>query len=357
MKVVQTLNVQRQAAEEVASFLARLPNLTDTHVHRQGTLGLPDNGVDIVAESSFAGKPLRLLIEVKANGQPRTVRSAAAQLHHYMRNHTAHAIPVVMAPYLSRQAREVCRNEGVGYLDFMGNALIASDGLYIEREVPGRPESERRALRSLYKPKSARVLRQLLREPGRPWRTTELAHAAGVSVGLVSNVGAVLRERSWAEQTDEGLSLTDPNALLDSWSENYEPPRGEEYRRYTALHGSALTERLRDLALEDGRVALASFSAAEWLAPFVRHPNTYFYADEAGLAALDSVLGAKPTTKGANVIIVVPEEDGVLDDVSSVAKDIVVTSPVQTYLDLLQTSDRGEEGAAELRRRLLDWPA
>ncbi|MFC7535917.1 type IV toxin-antitoxin system AbiEi family antitoxin [Sphingomonas sp. GCM10030256] len=357
MKQLKSLNVERKATEEIKAFLAGLPNLTNAHVVSHGIAGEPDDGIDIVVDSRFAGKPLRLIIEVKNNGQPRTVRNAAAQLHRYMRNHVTHAVPVVVAPYLSRQARDVCREEGVGYLDFMGNAFIASDSIYIERELPGQPEPERRALRSLYKPKSARVLRRLLREPGRGWRTAELAHAAGVSIGLVSNVGAALRERTWAEQTNEGLSLTDPNALLDSWSENYEPPRGEEFRLYTSLHGPALTERLRKLAMEDGRVALASFSAAQWLAPFVRHPNTYFYADEAGLDALGKSLEAKLSPKGANVIVVIPEEHGVLDDATCVAEDIVVTSPVQTYLDLVHSGDRGEEGAAELRRRLLDWPA
>lgn len=357
MKAQNSLNVERQAAEEMKAFLAGLPNLTRIHVERHGIAGKPDDGIDLVADGQLAGKPIHLIVEVKSNGQPRMVRSAAEQLHRYMRNHAAHAVPVVMAPYLSKQARDVCREEGVGYLDFMGNALIASGTIYIEREVPGQPEPERRALRSLYKPKSARVLRRLLREPGRSWRTAELADAARVSSGLVSNVGSALRERSWAEQTNEGLVLIDPDALLDSWADNYEPPRGEEHRRYTSLHGKALADRLGGLAGLKGRVALASFSAAQQLAPFVRHPNTYFYADEAGLAALDDLLGASDAPKGANVTIVVPEEDGILDDAIPVGEGTVVTSPVQTYLDLMQMGDRGTEGAVELRRRLLDWQA
>jgi hypothetical protein len=272
-----------------------------------------------------------------------------------MRGHDTHAIPIVMAPYLSPQAREACREENVGYLDFVGNALIAQDSIYIEREVSGRPEAERRALRSLYKPKSARILRTLLRKPDRSWRTAELAEASGVSVGHVSSVGGALRERGWAEQTDHGLTLVDPDALLDSWSENYEPPRGEEYRCYTALHGRLLVDRLCGLAHHGCRVALASFSAAEWLAPYVRHPNNFFYADEAGLAALNERLQLREAPMGANVIIVVPEEDGVLHDTTTVGPDLIVTSPVQTYLDLTHAGDRGNEGAAELRRRLMDW--
>jgi len=338
------------------AFLTAVPHMAEPRVIRCDIDTRPGD-IDILAESEFGGRPFRLAIEVKKHGQPRMIRDAAIQLRRYLRDAHADAIPVVVAPYLSPRARDVCREEGVGYLDFMGNAFIVSESIFIEREVPGQPEAERRALRSLYKPKSARILRCLLKAPERSWRTAELADAARVSTGLVSNVASALRDRAWAEQTDEGLSLTDPNALLDSWAESYEPPRGEEFRRYTTLHGSALAERLRGAAQGDGRIALASFSAAQWRAAYVRHPTTYFYADEAGLAELDDLLDAKPAPRGANVVVVVPEEDGVLDDAVRVAEGVMVTSPVQTYLDLLQSGDRGGEGAEELRRRLLDWSA
>jgi hypothetical protein len=355
MKTDHAVNVERQAARVIEDFLARLPNSHIDHIEREPISG--DATIDVAVESHIAGRPLTIIVEVKSSGQPRHIRQAAEQLRRYMRNHKAHVVPIVMAPYLSPQARDAARSEQVGYLDFMGNAFIAAEGIYIEREVAGQPEAERRALRSLYKPKSARILRRILREPERHWRTAELADAAGVSAGLVSNVSIALRDRAWAEQTDLGFTLVDPSALLDSWAENYEPPRGEEFRRYTTLHGRALVDRLHRAGNAGGQIALASFSAADWLAPFVRHPNTYFYADETGLAALEDILDLHQAPKGANVIIVVPEEDGVLDDATRVAEEIVVTSPVQTYLDLIHTGDRGSEGAAELRKRLLDWQA
>lgn len=357
MKTTNLLNVEKQAAQVLEDFLGKLPFFTLNQLTHAGSPGTADNGIDLVVNGQYADKALHMIVEVKSHGQPRNVRQAAAQLHRYMRGSHKRPIPVVMAPYLSPQARKTCREEKIGYLDFMGNALIAFDTVYIERELPGQPEPERRALRSLYKPKSARILRRLLREPGRSWRTAELVDAAGVSAGLVSTVGTALRERGWAEQTDHGLVLVDPNALLDSWADNYEPPRGEEVRCYTTLHGSALEERLRGLAMLEGRVALASFTAAQWLAPFVRHPNTYFYADDTGLATLTKVLELRDAPKGGNVLIVLPEDEGVLDDATRVSEDIVVTSPVQTYLDLRHAGDLGEEGAREIRRLRLDWPA
>lgn len=110
------------------------------------------------------------------------------------------------------------------------------------------------------------------------------------------------------------------------------------------------------LAQAEVRVALVSFSAADRLAPYARHPNSYFYADEAGLAALADLLELSDAAKGANVIVTVPEEEGVLDDAVRGSDGVVVTSPVQTYLDLLQAGDRGREAADALRERLLSWP-
>lgn len=352
MKRHKIVNAEREAARSLELFLANLPNVEIEEILRDDPSN-SDKGIDIRVEGRFADRPLHLAVDVKSSGQPRIVRDAARQLRTYLRDAHSDAIPIVMAPYLSPQARDVCKDERVGYLDFMGNALIAFDSVYIEREVPGRPETERRVLRSLYQPKSARILRRLLAEPGRNWRTVELAEAAQVSVGLVSNVGSVLRERGWADQTDAGLLLSAPGDLLDSWAENYRPPQGEEFRRHTTLHGSRLAERLRGLDALDGKVALASFSAAEWLSPFARHPNHYFYADEAGLAALDQLLATTEAPKGANVIIVVPEEEGVLDDAIPVGEGRIATSPVQTYLDLMQGGDRGQEAAAHLRQKLL----
>lgn len=354
MRVRNALNVERQAVREIEAFLGGLPNMEIDHIDRVDDRSARNAGVDVVVRSRFGGKPLLFVIEAKSSGQPRNVRQAAHQLHRYLDGHP-HAVPIVMAPYLSPQARDACREEQVGYLDFMGNALVVFDTVYIEKEVSGRPEPERRLLRSFYKPKSARILRQLLSEPGRSWRTAELAEAAKVSAGLVSTLSARLRERGWAEQTAIGLVLVEPDDLLDSWAENYDPPRGEEHRCYTALHGPALFNRLRGSEIEEGRVALASFSAAEWLSPLVRHPNTYFYADEVGLASLTRIVRLSEARQGANVIIVVPEEDGVLDDARPVANGLVATSPVQTYLDLFHAGDRGREGADKLREQLLDW--
>lgn len=353
----QATGIERRAAEALKAFLVTIPQLSIEHITVVGEPGEPDRGVDIVAETEFAGRPMRLVIEVKSNGQPRMALQVAHQLKRYLDLSGQEAVPMFMAPYLSEQSQATCREEGLAYLDFVGNARISFDTVFIDRQVEGKPDPERRALRSLFKPKSTRILRVLLNDPQRAWRVTDLAEEAKVSLGLVSTIGSALRERNWADQSEQGLHLIDPSGLLDEWARNYEQPKGEEVRLYTHLHGKPLAERLRELATYEGRVALASFSAADWYAPFVRQSTSYFYADEKGLGALQTLLNLSYPAKGANIVVRVPDEDGVLEDARPVAPGVVATSPVQTYLDLMAGGERGAEGAAHLKDQLLSWPS
>ncbi len=354
MNNASAVKMESEATRKFVELLQDIPQLEVDNVKREATIG-GDHKADIIIMANYAGKPFTFVIEVKSNGQPRVMHNAALRLKHYVDSSNSDFVPVVMAPYLSARAREVCRREGVGYADFLGNVHVAAGTIFIDRQVAERPEPERRALRSLFKPKSARILRMLLRDPERSWRVAELAEEAKVSIGHVSTVGSALRSRGWANMGNAGLTLTDPDDLLESWADSYEPPNGEEIRRYSHLQGKVLIERLRSLAMNGGRAVLASYSAADWLVPYVRQQTTYFYADEAGFNALASGLDLAPAAKGANVVVRIPDEDGVIDDAVEVSSGIFATSSVQTYLDLMNAGERGREGAQHLRDKLLQW--
>jgi Uncharacterized protein conserved in bacteria len=162
-----------------------------------------------------------LVCELKSNGQPRNVRAALLQLRNYVAHMENDAVPMFIAPYLSPEAQALCTENNVAFLDLVGNARLAFDNIYIERRVADRPPADRRELRSLFKPKSAQVLRVMLRDPIRAWRVTELAETAGVSLGHVSNVRTGLLDREWAQVSERGLSLSQPSALLNAWRAEY----------------------------------------------------------------------------------------------------------------------------------------
>jgi hypothetical protein len=344
------------AAEALTALLKQVPaiKLGSIEIEPQR----PDHGIDMLAHVNVSGRRHVLVCEVKSSGQPRHVRMGLLQL----RNHVAHlrknATPLLIAPYLSPDAQALCREQEVGFLDLEGNARLVFDGVFIERSVATRPSAERRQIRSLFKPKSAQVLRLMLRNPGHVWRVAELAAAANVSLGHVSNVRVALLNREWAQVLPEGLSLSAPDLLLNDWRDSYEPPAGRHLRFYTARHGSdfdAAARKALRVAEQDGRAMFASFSAAHWLAPYGRTATHHFYADDAGLARLQEALALSSVSKGENVVVIVPKDIGLFRDIVEPARGIVCTSPVQTYLDLSIAGERGREAAEHLRHEKLRW--
>ena len=350
-------SLEDQAAQALRLLLEQVPAIRLLDIHHE--VPGPDHDVDIVARIKVSGRRHVLICEVKSAGQPRHVRLALLQLRNYMADHAQDATPVFIAPYLSPDAQAMCREQGVGFLDLEGNARLVFDGVFIERQVASKPTADRRELKSLFKPKSAQVLRVMLRNPRRAWRVTDLAQAAAVSLGHVSNVRVGLLDREWAQVSEEGLFLSEPDALLDEWRDAYESPVGKRLAFYTTLHGSAFEQAARRVLRSGGEpslAAFASFSAAHWLAPYGRTGTQYFYADEAGLEQLKSTLKLSAISKGENVVVTVLKDSGLLRDTVEPAPGAICTSEVQTYLDLANTGERGREAADHLRRERLIWP-
>lgn len=354
LKDAQTMKkAETDAAEALFRLLDAVPILQVEHTEKEAASH--DWEPDLVVQVRVHGRPHHLICEYKSNGQPRYARSAMLELKHYVAHSNLQATPILIAPYLSPAVRHMCHENGVGYLDLAGNARIIFDSVFIERTVAEKPVTAQRELKSMFRPKSAQVLRAMLREPGRAWRVSDLSEAARVSLGHVSNVRNGLVDREWARISGDGLILSNRDALLDAWRDSYAPPSGEWLRFYTTLHGSAFEDAARD-ALEAGHAAFASFSAAQWLAPYGRTGSHYFYADEDGLRKLQQSLALAPAGKGANVTVVVPKDLELIADTVEPAPGAICTNLVQTYLDLAIAGERGAEAAEFLRKERLSWP-
>ena len=354
MKMLNTVKIELQAADALRLLLGEVPAIENLEV-RVVTRD-PDAGIDLIAQVMAFGHQHKLVAAVKSSGQPRHVRSALLSLRDYVERQSDRVTPILIAPYLSSQAQDLCREFDVAYLDFEGNARLAFGTFFVSRQFAKKPMVERRELRSLFKPKSVQVLKVMLREPSRTWRVAELAEVAGVSLGHVSNVRNSLLDREWAKLADDGMYLSTPGALLDAWRAAYEPPAGQRQAFYTTLHGASFDAALRERSSEEvGQIALASFSAAQWLAPFGRTGTHYFYADAAGVEFLRSSLKLSAASKGENVVVEILDDSGLFRDTVQPAPGVVCTSPVQTYLDLAVAGERGQEAADYLRQERLQW--
>ena len=354
-----------RAVDAIRDLLGRVPGVEIDSVEYESKVDRAFR-VDGLIGLSYFGESYALVVEVKSNGAPRFVRAGVYQLESCLARMRRSAeasdgrclIPMLVSPYLSPQSRAICTDHDVAYLDLVGNARLAFDTVYIERAVADKPSTETRALRSIFRPKAAAVLRVLLRDPDRTWRVADLAAQAHASYGHVSNVRKALLEREWLEVRDDGAVLLQPEALLETWRENHRRPPGQLISGYTHLDGKQLDERLRgklNPCPEFPRAIYSLHSAAQWFAPFGRSGIHTFYTDEPGARMLKEELKLTPAAAGANVMLQVTTDESLFDDASEPVPKVFCTSPIVTYLDLWNGNDRDREAAEHLAGEFFQW--
>jgi len=299
--------------------------------------------VDLIVKLKINGGVKSLLVESKSLGEPRIVRMAIQQLREYS-NLIKNAYPLVAAPYISENTAKVCKQNKVGYIDLAGNCFLTFDRVYIERKYYPNPIIEKRRVRSIFSPKSSRILRVLLNNPQRrPWGVWELAKEANVSIGLVSKVKERLLDLEYISG-DKYLTLTRPIELLEEWSNNYSFRKNKTYD-YFSFDDLKEVERELSQSCRQQQVpyALTLFSGAALVAPFSRYTRGFAYVGK-NISEIANQLGLKEVSSGPNFTILEPYDEGVFYS-SNKIDDVEVVSDVQLYLDLVGFKGRGEESA------------
>ncbi len=345
-------------ADQLRQLLSRVQSVSILEIRTETPIGEPRLLVDLSVRLNAYDDEWTLLVEGKPSGEPRVVRGAAWQLQRALKSLPGRNCGLVAAPFLSEASQAILREAGLGWLDQAGNCHLAFGGVYIDVQRALRnPFATKRSSRSLFAPKSARLLRLLLTSPV-PWKVTDLAREAGVSLGQVSNVRQALLKKEWAKaEVGGGLRVTRPGAMLDVWREAARPPT-IAMRGYSLAHGKHLETQLQLLfaraPLEGARILLASYSAARRMAPFARVAGEYFYADTKGVDLIRRHLELEPASKGENVTIYQPVDDTMWGEAVAPSGELRASSHLQTYLDLWTSGERGQEAADHFRRQMIE---
>jgi hypothetical protein len=340
----EQLDIEATAQEILKGVFEKVPFLRVKSIDRER------DGIDILVNLSADNKKQELLVQVKSNGQPRMARESVNQLLRY-RNAYPEAYFIFMAPYISPQAADICMQDGVGYLDFAGNCYLSFGQVYIEQTGKPNPFRTRRDLVSLFSPKSSRVLRVLLNNPGRVWKTQDLSDEARISLGQVANVKKLLLDREWITKQD-GFSLTAPWMLLEEWANVYTYKKNEVRNYYSMKDIPEIEADLAKICNEKGiEYGLTGFSGAARFAPAVRYMRAmaYIYNTREDVASL---LNLKAVDSGANMTLLGPYDEGVFYGMREI-ENIRVVSPLQIYLDLKGYKGRGEEAAEAILRDVI----
>lgn len=300
-------------------------------------------GADYRVSIHGEGSQHLIYLEMKTQGTPKSAREAVNLLLQQIKIETT-AYGVFVAPFISPSSATICKEAGIGYIDLSGNCFIVMKHVFISCEKMRNQYPFITRLNSIYSPKSERILRVLLTYPYQPWKVIDLAKEAQVSLGMITHVSKKLIEEEWMTKNSRGISLTRPEDLLADWVNNYTIKRNT-LNNYFSL--KLLQEIETEIADACGQLnipyALTGFSACNRLAPMVRGQRAMIYISH-DIGRVAERVGLKSVESGANISLIQPYDDGVFWNVKPIG-NLLISDPLQVYLDLKRYPGRGEEAA------------
>ena len=246
---------------------------------------------------------------------------------------------MVVAPYLSPLVRERLVEAGLGFVDLTGNVRIAlsSPGLFIEASgADVNPVRSARPSRSLRGGKAGRIVRALVDRED-PSGVRALAAITGVNPGYVSRIVAFLDDQALIERSGRGRIVSvDWPRLLERWSQD--APLSSRGPRTMCLEPRGLAELTLRLGTSSLRYAVTGTLAVSELAPVTAAHLAVVYVDDAHAAV--SAFGLRIAERGANVMLIEPEDEWVFEG-RALRNGLIAVAVSQAVADLLTSPGRG----------------
>ncbi len=303
---------------------------------------------DLVAEvGSF-----RFVVEYKTSSLVATIAAGIEQLKRYPAR--PDEILLLAAPFMGESGMAKCAEAGISWLDLSGNADVRAPGLrlYVRGEKnkfisPGRNENP-------FAPKSSRIARHLLYQPGKSWTQRELAEDTGLGEGFVSRIVKSLEAQQLVSRDSTGrLMLNKADVMLDAWLQGYDFTRHAIIRGHLAgRSGEEIQGKISAILRDQSVKHAATGLGAAWLySHFAAFRTVSIYLAEWPDNKLLEQIGFRQTDSGANVWLIIPKDADLFHAVQPV-EDIPCVHRIQTWLDLKFHPERAEEAAVELRTTL-----
>ena len=306
----------------------------------------------------WENKVVHLIGEVVSGWGSAVLRSKIQQLKQGLRkNRMKGKYPVIIGKYLSKNQREICREENVFYIDLVGNFYIHYPRVYIDKEVESKGFPSEEIERNPFSDKASLILRKLLKESDKPWQIRKLAMELKLSPGYVSKIAKRLDELNYALFNSlEGLKLKNRDALLEDWVNRYNYKKNKDFKYFCLAKGPEdILARLKNLNIPDKiRYALSFHAGAYLISPHAIFNEVHIYvSDKESMDFFVDKLKLKPVVQGANLIMLFPYyKHSVFYDKQKI-RDIWVVSDIQLYVDLYKYPLRGIEQAEHLYEKRL----
>lgn len=317
-------------------------------------------GHDASIDLHVAGRRLTLLVDVKSKVYPQQARDLIVR-----REKGQHV--VVVADLISPGARELLLESGTGSFSADGKLRLPFEDIYVIVDLDPSPVlgAVRPSRFKLFSSARTPVLHALLLAPDRWCSVNELATASGISPASVSKLLAHLESDEWVDTQGSGPTkvrkLAKAPALLDAWVTQEQDQLGHRRVHRFFVPGQKGEDLLRfaasafagDADSTDG-YAITSEAAAQIYAPYLTQWSmATLRATPAALERAIARCGLREVQQGSNLNVIEVEPSG-LRFVQR-RDEVLLASPVQTYVDLMVAPGRAPDAGRFLREQVLGF--
>jgi len=345
------MELEQKIKKELKRSLKGLLSLEDLKINMvPGSISNKADSPDLVARAWYGDLHFELIIEVVAQSSLPVLKNKIFRLKE-MAKEFDQAVPVLAAPYLSRQRQNMCRDKGIYFIDLSGNVFIKFKSLYVERiGLPNKFPEERKG-RGPFSDKASLILRSILKDGGHLWGVRELAQRVHLDPGFVSRMAKELEKRNYIARINSKIKLRDPEGVLDDWVRNYNYNKNKNFSYFLMAKSSVeVLEKLRSLKIPSSvGYALSVQAGANLVAPYAAYQEVHLYVgNEKALEYLKKRLKLRSAEQGANLILMLPYYKNSVFYDSRIKEGLRVVSDIQLYLDLHGYPIRGLEQAEHL---------
>lgn len=356
---------EKELIDKLTETLRQLPQARATLARKEPHSATRDFRYDADIGFSVGEEGFRLLVEIKKSLYPRDVRESLWQIKKFVLseqpNDNRSVVPLLAAESISPGAKDLLRQESVGYFDSGGSLYVPARRAFIYIEKPP-PKTFSKSVRSLFKGKRAQVLHALLLHSERWFSVKSLAELAEVSPATTSETLSSLDRFEWMSSQGQGPSkkrrLSDPSALLDEWAKQASMQRLAFRPYYVPLADlDTLVEKLdRTFGNENADYVLTQEIAAQHYAPYLTSVSRVKCRIAPGRASAEAIseLGARGASEGSNLLVLQSKSENAFLFKKRIG-NAWLASPIQVYLDLLRSGGRSKEMAEHLRKEVIGF--
>ncbi|MFG2716207.1 helix-turn-helix domain-containing protein [Streptomyces goshikiensis] len=289
----------------------------------------------------------QLLVEATQAVPPRFVMDQLVPKVQLLREVNHYTNLLVIAPWISSQARELLRQNGIAYLDLTGNVDIRVPRPAIIIRTVGAPKAPRSAPRkasrtTLAGVKAGRLVRLLADVPP-PHRATDLHRTSTLSLPYVSRLldtledqllirrkGRIITDVDWAQllrTRARETSLLTPGSYQGFLAPNGVPALLQQIPRLKTEYLGGVT--VSEVLSVTGSYAAQRFARVAVGGQLMLYVGPWLNIDEAA-----DELGLLPVAEGADVLLL-NEPDSFVRRRSEFVDGVQYVAPSQAVLDCL----------------------